>query len=252
MIDNINQFEKAGSSVHINLTENPFDKDGSFVGKISRKTIGLNELIGGIIKKDTGVNANMIQNAAALLQLEILENLAAGNAVNILNLGVLYAGPTGSVKDLSSPPKLCAKFTTSPLANGTAAKLSVDRMLLSDTSPTIANVSDFYETEPERGVLTKDKMAYVTGDKLKLGGERCGIFFAPLEANEQPVSDESRWIKVTRIKQNYNKSLLFYVPLELTAGTKYRLIVRTSLSSGNQVRKAALQGISEPITVKDA
>lgn len=42
MIDNINQFEKAGSSVHINLMENPFDKDGGFVGKVSRKTIGLN------------------------------------------------------------------------------------------------------------------------------------------------------------------------------------------------------------------
>ena len=252
MIDNINQFEKAGSSVHINLTENPFDKDGGFVGKVSRKTIGLNELIGGIIKKDTGVNANIIQNAAALLQLEILENIAAGNAVNILNLGVLYAGPTGAVKDLSSPPKLCAKFTTSPLANATAAKLSVDRMLLSDGSPTITNVSDFYEEEPKRGVLTKDRMAEVTGEKLKLGGDVYGIFFAPLESNEQPISDENQWIPATRIKQNYSKSLLFYVPSELKVGTKYRLIVRTSLSSGKQARKTALHGISEPLSVKEA
>lgn len=252
MIDNINQFQKVGSSVHIQLQENPFDKDGSFVGKVSRKTVGLNELIGGIIKKDTSVNANIIQNAAALLQLEILENLANGNAINILNLGVLYTGTTGAIKDLSSPPKLCAKFTTSKLANDAVAKLSINRMLISDASPIIASVNDFYDDKPEKGILTKGMMAEISGERLKLGGDNAGIFFATLEANEQPVSDESTWIKVTRIKKNYNKSLLFYVPPQLIAGTKYRIVVRTSLSNGNYTRKTALQGISEIVMVKDA
>ncbi|MBP3708989.1 MAG: DUF4469 domain-containing protein [Treponema sp.] len=254
MIDSINQFNKQGSLVSLNLSINQFDKDGSFIGKITRRTVGLNDLIGGIIKKNTGVNENIINNAAALLQLEILENLATGNAVNILNLGVLYAAPENVIKKTSAFPKLCAKFTTSKLANSTAAKLSVQKMFMSNTSPTVMSVTDFYDEVPQKGILTKLMMAEITGERLKLGGTDSGIFFAPLEPGGNPVSDEAQWTKVddARIKRNTPKSLLFYVPDSLAVGTKYRVIVRTAFTGGGTLRKTPLSGSSEVVTVKNA
>ena len=253
MIDSINQFSKKGSSVDVKLSVNHFSDEASYIGKITRRTIGLNDLIGGIIKKNVGIDANIIQSAAALLQLEILENLASGNAVNILNLGVLYAATDGSVKNTSEKPKLRARFTTSKLSNKAASKLSIENMAVSDSKPFIMSVTDFYEATPENGVITKRMMAEVIGERLKVSGDGSGIFFAPVKEDGEIEKDEKTWTKVeeARVKKNLPKSLLFYVPESLSTDMKYQIVVRTALS-GSKIRKAVLSGYSEAISVKEA
>lgn len=94
----------------------------------------------------------------------------------------------------------------------------------------------------------------VSSERLKLGSADSGIFFAPLEPEGNPVSDEAQWTKVddARIKRNTPKSLLFYMPDSLAVGTKYRAIVRMAFTGGGTLRKTSLSGSSEVVTVKDA
>lgn len=163
MKDDINSWEKEGSSVNVSLYANQLASDGSYIGKIARKTVGLKSLVAGIIAKNVGINELMIYDAASLLQKEILQNLEAGNAINILNLGVLYPTTQGSIKSskLSDIPTVSAKFTVSKITNDCAAKLAVDTVLMADTSPIIESVNDYYDEEAERGTVTRGMMAEI-------------------------------------------------------------------------------------------
>lgn len=251
--DDINSWEKEGSSVNVSLYANQLASDGSYIGKIARKTVGLKSLVAGIIAKNVGINELMIYDAASLLQKEILQNLEAGNAINILNLGVLYPTTQGSIKSskLSDIPTVSAKFTVSKITNDCAAKLAVDTVLMADTSPIIESVNDYYDEEAERGTVTRGMMAEIVGERLKVGGDGGGIFFAPVDKNGNATNEESEWIQVAtgKIKANLPKTLRFYVPSAVKAGKQYRVIVRTAITSGSRTRKTLRSSASEIVEV---
>ena len=125
MAKRYNSFDGAEGALNVTLHECSFAKDGSLYGKVSRRTVGLEQIIAYETSKNEGVSGLMVQHAAALLQDGILSLLSMGYSVNVLGLGTMYLGTQGKITGdkVSDVPSLCAKFTPSTLTSEMAAKV---------------------------------------------------------------------------------------------------------------------------------
>ncbi len=141
MAKRYNSFDGAEGALNVTLHECSFAKDGSLYGKVSRRTVGLEQIIAYETSKNEGVSGLMVQHAAALLQDGILSLLSMGYSVNVLGLGTMYLGTQGKITGdkVSDVPSLCAKFTPSTLTSEMAAKVSVDAVLRASYTPIMQN-----------------------------------------------------------------------------------------------------------------
>ena len=97
----------------------------------------------------------------------------------------------------------------------------------------------------------KGKPAKIIGKKLKLGGEKYGLYFAKVDNNDFFSKDESTWIKVDddQIFRNMPKELNFFVPDTLENNTIYKILVKSSYMSKGRSRKEAVFISSENISI---
>lgn len=245
----LNTFNKPEGALNVTLYKNNLSASGGFYGKVSRRTVDLEQLIALAAEKNEGVSKLMMHHVAAILQSGILELLAMGYSVNILDLGTLYLSAQGSVSN-GEVPNLRARFTPSALVNEQAAKVNVEAVLTASEEPVISGVIDTAHPE-NNGKLSTGIVARVEGEKIKLGGETKGIFFVPLDESGNKISDETKWVQVkeSRIKTNFPQSLEFYVPKSLETGKQYVLAVRTQFSSGSNLRKTPVTGFSDSFEI---
>ena len=130
------------------------------------------------------------------------------------------------------------------------SSLDVGNVIFADPNFTITDIVDLY-TKEENQTLTMGKPAKITGTKLKLGDENSGIFFAPIDTEEEIISDESTWIKVPQesIFRNKPTELNFFVPETLESGKSYCIVLKTNYISNSQTRKEILETESAPIKI---
>ena len=128
--------------------------------------------------------------------------------------------------------------------------VNVDKIVYVENSPEITVITDLY-TNKENETLTKGKPVKITGTRLKLGDENSGIFFAPIDTEEEIISDESAWIKVPQesIFRNKPTELNFFVPETLESGKSYCIVLKTNYISNSQTRKEILETESAPIKI---
>jgi|GEM_PF-5336381 len=143
--------------------------------------------------------------------------------------------------------KIVPRFTASALSNEIASALQIDRIELGDCSPKLDTMTDLY-TGQDGGTLTQGMPVRVSGTNLKVGGEGCGVFIAPVQADGSPDADEASWMKAERLVCNKPRTLEFFLPKQVAPGT-YRIAVRTACSGNNTLRKTALTGYSKAVTV---
>ena len=82
-------YEDSDGKGTVTLVANPFGKGGKYYARFDRTTVNIDHLIARIQKKEVGTNAIMAKHFASLFKAEILEALARGEAVNVLDLGML-------------------------------------------------------------------------------------------------------------------------------------------------------------------
>lgn len=252
-IENISTLENSNSSLSVTLHENHLTKNGTYFARVSRNIATFNNIISEIAEENKGLDPHLLQYAAILLQKKILKLLEQGKAVNILDLGTMYIGMKCSVKaknDVTLNSKFCIKFSPTQIAQEAINDLNVDKIVYVENSPEITAITDLY-TNKENETLTKGKPAKITGTRLKLGDENSGIFFAPIDTEEEIISDESTWIKVPQenIFRNKPTELNFFVPETLESGKSYSIIVRTNYLSTTRTRKEILETESAPIKI---
>ena len=239
----------------ITLIENPFKSGGKYYARFDRTTVNIDHLIARIQKKEVGTNAIMAKHMASLFKAEILEALGRGEAVNVLDLGTLYITSNGLVKgdtpETASIPGFKVKFTCSKLTNEAVTKLGIKKVVMATTGPIIGMMTDLYTGLSER-TFTAGKPMRIEGTRLTIIGEEGGIFFAPLDEAENPVSDETQWIKVeeNQIIRNRSKMLEFFLPESLVVGTSYRIVLKTNYT-GKQQKKTYSKTISPMVTIVD-
>lgn len=139
-----------------------------------------------------------------------------GKAVNVLDLGTMYIAMKCNAKgksDVAENGSFCIKFTPTTLAKGKPCRIS--------------------------------------GSRLKLGGNGCGIFFAPVDSAGNMNDDETSWTSVSHstLFRNMPSELNFFVPDSLEEG-KYKIVLRTAYLGKDKSRKNIVEAASDEIMVK--
>lgn len=220
---------------------------------VTRNTVTIDNLIDAICQKRPEYRPYVLKQFAADLQEEILANLAAGNAVDLLDLGCLYLA-TSALKnrpaDVSDIGELAVKFTASSMTNQAVKNIAIDKMVVADSSPVISTVECL--GAKVEGTLEAGKVARLSGAQLKLGSEGSFVAFAPIDESGAAILDESKWLKVdnTLVIRNLPKTLEFYVPTTVQSDSDYRIVIRTNCGAGNIVRKRFDSSISKAVHVQ--
>lgn len=237
----------------VTLVTNPFKSGGKYYAKFDRTTVTIDHLIARIQKKEVGTNAIMAKHMASLFKAEILEALARGEAVNVLDLGTLYIKTCGTVKgdtpETVSIPGFQVKFTASKVTNEAVSSLSVKKIVVSDISPVINAMTDLYTGEVA-GAFTEGKAIRIEGIRLKIAGDEGGVFFAPATAAGTPDDDVAKWIRAEKIIRNTDKALELFLPMELAVGREYCIVLKTNYTKGNRGKKSYALTTSGVVTVK--
>lgn len=247
-------YEDSDGKGTVTLVANPFGKGGKYYARFDRTTVNIDHLIARIQKKEVGTNAIMAKHFASLFKAEILEALARGEAVNVLDLGTLYIKANGTVAGNSPETAVLegfqVKFTSSKLVNDAVSKLGVKKIVTADSGPVIGDMTDLY-TGKAGNLFTAEKSVRIEGTRIRITGDDGGIYFAPADGADDTGGDESQWIKVDdgKIYRNRSKLLEFFLPAGLSPGIPYRIVLRTNSTKGNTLKKSYSTAVSEAVTV---
>ena len=249
-------FKNADSILSVTLRKNLFATEGkSFVGRVTRNTVTLENLIASITEKNEGISPYMIQHVANLLRDEMLKACQNAKAVDVLGLGTIYISVAGSVSGEnpgeSSIPGFKLNFTPSPSAQEALDSIKVDKVIIANSNPVIDRIINTFDQNEERK-LFKGKGVKIVGSKLKILGDDSGIWFAPLDSEGNANKDEESWLSVNQktISHNKPKMLEFYVPDNLS-DTNYKIVIRTRYCSGDKELKSPITAFSKTVTIAE-
>ena len=247
-------FEKSDTILSVTLCNSSLLKEGEHIGKVTRNTVSLGNLIAEIAEYNTGIDPFIIQHSAVLLKKQILRMLHQGKCVNILDLGVMYIGLKGPVKgsnpDVTDIPEMVVRFTPSQAANDAIKDITVDKIVFSDTSPQIDTVTDVW-TKNQNSVLTAGKLCRITGKKLKLGGDDYALSLVKVDSFGKEVTDSAAInVDISKFSKNTTGTLEFFIPDQLENNAPYKIRIKTSYSgsAGSKVsRKTPVTSESIPL-----
>lgn len=238
----------------LTLYANPFGTGKKFYGRFERDVLSMENLVSRVQQKNPGADEIIINTGISYIKREILAALKEGKAVNLLDLGELYIGASGSVASDSasdiSEMSLTVKFSASQVLKESISNVSIGKVVLSDTAPAITKIFNWFTGE-ESTTLTAGKNVILEGKRLKLGtDENCGLFLASADEKGEVSDDESSWIDCTTlVRQNTPKKIDFYLPDTAVSGTAYRIVIKSNYVNGSTKRKEPVYTYSDVITV---
>lgn len=245
------QDAEMNGSVH--LYANTFKNGVDYYGKYERKLINSRVLYARIQKKNAGTNLHEVQKIVGMLKEAILESLEAGEAVNLMDLMTVYIAIDGKVDGMSienaGKPPLSVKITPSSVLKEAVKNISIKNIDYASVEMSIERIFNRFSQNYD-GTITQNAEVRLEGKRLKIKGEKAGIWLCPADSNGNINSDESSWIKCPVITQNTIKYLGFYVPTEAAAGEQYRIMVKTFWLNSERELKTPKTIMSDVVTVK--
>ncbi|MBQ0050669.1 MAG: DUF4469 domain-containing protein [Treponema sp.] len=246
------KFEDSEKNGTITLYANPFNNGSKYYGRFDRTTVNTNTLIARIQNKKAGTNELALQQAAGFLKEEILAAIRSGEAVNVMDLGILFITANGKFNGTvllpNEKPLLSVKFTPSQLVQSAVENIQIKEVKFSTQAPVIAKITDQFTGSTE-GVLSAEKSVLLEGTRLKVSGEGSGIFLCPLDEDGNIINDKDTWCECSVITRNTQKYLEFYLPNDATPEVPYKILIRT-YNSGNGSSKTIKESYSSTITIK--
>lgn len=222
---------------------------------VKRNTATLENIIAAVKKNNPLVSETIIRMMATEFKIAMLQRLNAGEAVNVLDLGVLYLTSRGSVDSMSPTvedvPEIGIAFSPSKEAKDAVTNVFVDSVASENTAPAIKQFTDLY-TEIIGNEVTEGMPMQISGARLKIAGDnaRTGVFFAPALEDGTMESNGTLWIRAGHVFQNTPKNISLILPAELKAGTSWFVVIRTSSAHGNREIKSVRESVSEqPIMI---
>ncbi len=243
------EFKNSTNKVSVSIRKYTYENNETFVGRVSRNTVNIDNLITEICEKNSSYDEYELKKFAKDLKARILLNLANAKSVNLLDLGTLYIALSGGMKiapkTASEISSLTVKFSPSKVLLESVEKIEIDKIVYTDSVPLISNVACLWDNVKEKTVVP-GKLISITGSKLKLEGAACGLYFCPLKEDGSVDTDESKWIKCV-VTRNLPKTLEAYVPDSLTVGSDYVVAIKTRPA----VDGSYSVGFSETLTVAE-
>ena len=132
----------------LTLYANPFGTGKKFYGRFERDVLSMENLVSRVQQKNPGADEIIINTAISYIKREILAALKEGKAVNLMDLGELYIGASGSVASDSASDvqdlSLCVKFSASQILKDSIANVTIGKVVLSDTAPAINKIFNWF------------------------------------------------------------------------------------------------------------
>ena len=244
------EFENAASKVSVSVQKSPIGEN-SFIGRVSRNTVNIDNLINSICEKVPTYDRYACKRFIKDLKAEVIANLSQGKSVNLFDLGTLYLALSGAMKGVpksaSDIASLTVKYSASKEVLDCVQNVEIDKIVLSDSSPAISAVECKWK-DVEAKTMLAGKIMRITGAKLKLEGEESGVFVAPILESGEASDDEATWLKTPMVLTNLPKTLEVYAPDEVEDGKQYAVVVKTRPNAAG----VYAVGFSEPVTAKKA
>lgn len=223
------EFKNSTNKISVSIRKLVYEETETFVGRVSRNTVNIDNLITEICEKNPAYNEYELKKFAKDLKAGILSNLSSAKSVNLLDLGTLYIALSGGMKiapkTASEVASLTVKFSPSKTLTESVGKLEIDKIVYADSAPLISSVKCLWDGVEEKAVKP-GKLVSITGSRLKLEGAECGLYFCPVDENGEAEADETKWLKCV-VTRNLPKTLEAYVPDNLTPGEKYAVAIKT-------------------------
>ena len=223
------EFKNSTNKISVSIRKLVYEETETFVGRVSRNTVNIDNLITEICEKNPAYNEYELKKFAKDLKTGILSNLSNAKSVNLLDLGTLYIALSGGMKiapkTASEISSLTVKFSPSKTLIESVEKLEIDKIVYADSAPLISSVKCLWENLAEKTVKS-GKLISITGNRLKLEGTESGLYFCPVNENGKAETNETKWLKCV-VTRNLPKTLDAYVPDNLTSGEKYAIAIKT-------------------------
>ena len=233
----------------ITLIDSHLSKNGVYA-RVDRSIVTTENLIARASKKESGVRPHMMWTCAKLFKEELLEALSRGESVSFLGVGTFYPAPVGTkgtTPETASVEGFRVRCTVSRDANDAVSKLKVNKVSKQEYGPVIDTMTDVATGKTDGTFVAMTSMR-IEGDRLKIGGENGGVFFAPV-GEETGIADEALWIKAETFIINEPMTLALLLPKSLEAGKKYCVIVKTNTSKNGATKKSYSTTIGSYITI---
>ena len=188
----------------------------------------------------------------------LLNKLAQGYAIDLLDLGTLRMTVDGSIDAGSDKSEIAQKlslsFTPSKVCRKTIQNIKIGSVKKVEASHCIQSVepvlphlvkgySESSIKSSDYPVIFTNNLARITGKALKIGeGQEQGIYLV----SKGPVVER---IKVSVVATNKPSQLLFVVP-QVPSGT-YRIVVVTDISASGNKLKSQVEISSGPLEVRE-
>lgn len=248
------KFEKGQEILTVSVRPCAILQDGRNIGQVTRNTDSFENIVAELTDRQTSLDAHTINHAMQIISDEVIRRLQAGRAVDLNGLGILRlvvkGAVSGSTPDTAIIPGFKVRFTPSEAMQEAVKTIKVDKVVFADPTPEIDKVIDL-RTQNKEGALTEGTNVRVTGSRLKIAGTGSGIFFAKVNGTTMDT-DESLWkaVDMDTVSCNTPKKLDFFLPLNVSPGESYCIVLRTKYSTGVKgERKQILQAVSLPISI---
>ena len=233
-------------------------KENTYIAHVPRRTVTTDQILDLVTAHNQGIDRYQVAHAMELLKKEILEQAELGFSVDILEICKLYIAPLSSVTSLTPESESVAGFEARFAVNDRLRErlkgMSATVSAIVDNAPQISQIENpIAKDASEKQILKATFSARITGKKLKVEGEKGGVFFVPPLEDGSSSTSEDDWIKVPNefITRNTDKSLEFILPRNIEGGNRYFIAVRTSARRGIEL-KNPITGISKiPVTVAE-
>lgn len=241
-----------------NLTDGDGKSLGTY-GRVKRKTISIEQIIESIQKKNPGVSEQMMITVARYIADEIPDFIAQGYAVDMLGMGTLGLRVEGRVDAGMTPQEVAShfkfSFAPSKRAESAVKNLSVSHISFESSPMQIIEVKMSFDNaanDAGENVIYQNRPVMVTGSHLKIGGDVCGLFLAPV-IEDGIFAPREEWVSLPMPYINTPKKLEFFLPDSFMLeeeGEKFCLVVITSLNKNSTNRKSSMEAFSSPFVVK--
>lgn len=244
-------FADSSKNGRITLYVNPFNNGSEYYGRFERNTVNTANLIARIQKKQVGTNELAVNQITGLLKEEILEAIRSGESVNVMDLGTFYISTNAKFNGTSieqSDKPLCVKFTPSQLVQNAVEDIQIKNVTIATTEPQITSITDQLTGNTDK-TLTAKMNVLIEGNRIKIGGDKSGVFLCPLDENQDIVKDESLWISCPRLIKNTNSKVEFYLGASALPDTSYKILLRTYYLNGSTQLKTSREVTSDVVTI---
>ena len=228
---------QVNSGLNVMVYKNNLTKDGTNFIRVQSKLANVKMVLAQVEEDNPNANLAEIKKSLEIYNNAAIKLLKKGYSVKILDLGVLKITHHGSIKSKEEAANITdftAEFDVDKSVLDAVKGLEVDAVLEFDNSAHLTEIADLRRKVSD-GKITKGAPMAVYGIKLKVDENADEIYFVPQDENEENLLDKEQWIKLSMgdLFRNKPTELNIIVPQALTAGEKYRLMLRRACIDSN-------------------